>query len=583
MKKSNLLMLCLMLLLTLLCLAACNECTEHTWGTWSTTKEASCTTKGEQQRTCSTCGNVENAAIEMVAHKPTVDSAKIPTETETGLSEGAHCSVCQTVLTPQRVLPVAEVGTSVQSNLFQISDNTINGSVPADSQYFSFDTYFCIDDAASYIIATDEAFSSIVQDNMPALQVGNNVFYIKVLFFNYERVYTLTIKRLSTFSVKFDAGNGKPVQTVTVEEGDTVTPPADPEMQGHTFIGWDYDFSNEITSNVTIVAKWEHTTHIFTAKETTEEYLASAGNCKTLVTYYYKCAYCHEKSTNTYEGTEFGDHNYDGRTCIFCQDTRPYLRDGDYIYFGEYPQTLKAEEVTITDTLDGRGYYLGSDGAYYAKVTATPYGYRLYNSFACGTTIENGKIYYFKVEPIKWRILKENNGTALLLCDSIIANQPYDNDSDGESNNYAESDIRAWLTEQFYETAFDDLQQELILITTVDNSVESTGYNPNPNVCENTRDKIFLLSYAEVKNSDYNFSPNNTSEDTARCMTPSDYSRATGIWMSSTATADWWLRSPYRSNSYSARYVPYNDSGYSFVSVGLSHIGVVPAMQIRLS
>lgn len=48
--------------------------------------------------------------------------------------------------------------------------------------------------------------------------------------------------------------------------------------------------------------------------------------------------------------------------------------EGTIFAFGEYPQALKENDVEITTTVDSRGYYLGSDGAYYAKVTATPAG-----------------------------------------------------------------------------------------------------------------------------------------------------------------------------------------------------------------
>ena len=37
--------------------------------------------------------------------------------------------------------------------------------------------------------------------------------------------------------------------------------------------------------------------------------------------------------------------------------------EGAYVLFGEYPQSLKASDVEITETVDERGYYLGSDGA----------------------------------------------------------------------------------------------------------------------------------------------------------------------------------------------------------------------------
>jgi hypothetical protein len=44
------------------------------------------------------------------------------------------------------------------------------------------------------------------------------------------------------------------------------------------------------------------------------------------------------------------------------------------------------------------------------------------------------------------------------------------------------------------------LQKEIIRITNVDNSLDSTGYTYNPFVCENTNDKVYLLSYKEANN-----------------------------------------------------------------------------------
>ena len=116
-------------------------------------------------------------------------------------------------------------------------------------------------------------------------------------------------------------------------------------------------------------------------------------------------------------------------------DNLAYVRDGEFIYFGEYPQTIKADNVTITETQDDRGHYLGSDGFYYAKVKATPCA--SYYTFSTGEAIDGGKDYYFKVEPIRWRILNEENGEALLLCDNIIDKYIFDD----SSNNYAESQI----------------------------------------------------------------------------------------------------------------------------------------------
>ena len=261
--------------------------------------------------------------------------------------------------------------------------------------------------------------------------------------------------------------------------------------------------------------------------------------------------------------------------------------NGNYILFGQYPQTIKAEDVTITsDTPDEDGYYLGSDGARYAKVVAEPYqsGY----TFSDNSSVTSGNTYYFKVEPIRWRILSESDGNAFILCDSIIANHYYHHTHlsptiDGQTvyaNNYANSDIRAWLNDEFYNTAFGDLQQALIQTTEVDNSAASTGNSSNRYACENTFDKVFLLSYREVITIEYGFESSFTYDDTARRMLMSDFSRATGAYMSTGSGYygnGWWLlRSPGSNYSFGARVVgSYGDAG------GI--IGVVPALNLTLS
>lgn len=66
----------------------------------------------------------------------------------------------------------------------------------------------------------------------------------------------------TTYTVTFDTAGGNTIQNQTVEEGNTITKPSDPTRDGYTFIGWyyndaQYNFSTQVTSNVTLVAKWE--------------------------------------------------------------------------------------------------------------------------------------------------------------------------------------------------------------------------------------------------------------------------------------------------------------------------------------
>ena len=272
-----------------------------------------------------------------------------------------------------------------------------------------------------------------------------------------------------------------------------------------------------------------------------------------------------------------------------------YTREGDYIYFGEYPQTIKSSDVTVGDVADEDGYYLGSDGERYAKVVADPYSSSGY-TFSDGSDVTNGETYYFKVEPIRWRILSESDGSAFILADGIIANHYYHHTTssttiEGETvyaNNYKHSDIRAWLNGEFLNTAFGEVAQSLIETTEVDNSAYSTGSSSNAYACENTFDKVFLLSQREVVNSEYGFASSASTDDTARRMTVSDYARSTGAYMYTNSSyfgcGFWWLRSPSSSGSYSARDVGsdgYAD-GYDIFSVGHDGDGVVPALNITL-
>ena len=267
-----------------------------------------------------------------------------------------------------------------------------------------------------------------------------------------------------------------------------------------------------------------------------------------------------------------------------------YRREGDRIYFGSYPQSLKADDVKITANQDSHGYYLGSDGCYYAAVKAFPNESRY--RFSTGEAITRGAIYYFKVEPIKWRVLSESSGIAFIVCDGIIANHIF---AKNNINNYAESEIRRWLNNEFYNTAFDPLQQGLIETTNVDNSFVSTipdrstekwKIRKNRYACENTFDKVFLLSMQEATSAQYGFAATGVS-DSAKHRQTSDYSRATGAWMMIINNACngqgwWWLRSPAHDLEFNVPGICYDGSAYDRYSVRNTNFGVVPALRIKL-
>ena len=257
--------------------------------------------------------------------------------------------------------------------------------------------------------------------------------------------------------------------------------------------------------------------------------------------------------------------------CSVCDEEVAYYRDGDFLYFGEYPQTIKAHDVTILEEYDNRGYYLGSDGCRYARIIASPSGYDY--TFSTGDCVTTGTVYYFKVEPIRWKIISQKGEDTLILCDNIIANMAYNKDYKGE---YINSDIRSWLNSTFYYNAFSDLQQDIIKITTVDNSLYSAGYEHSTYANDNTEDKIFILSYRDVVDSKYDFDLG---------IQTTDYTRASGINMSTSApnygNGSWWLRSRYIYRSYWSWCVDY-DNSLDYSTIQSNYHGIVPAMWVLI-
>ncbi len=259
---------------------------------------------------------------------------------------------------------------------------------------------------------------------------------------------------------------------------------------------------------------------------------------------------------------------------VYAKWIAPMSWEGRTMLFGEYPQSIKEDHVIISDIADDDGYYLGSDGARYAMHIARPYAENY--TFSSGYPVVSQTVYYFKVEPIRWRILQESDQSLLIVADIILDNQRYD----GSSNNYAESEIRGWLNDTFYTTAFNEVEQANVLTTHVVNTVFSTGYTTNPYVSENTNDKVFLLSYKEATNPNYGLH-----FASARRYFTSDYSRSRGVWMNTSGFygySGWCLRSPSRHHMTNVRSISEGGNHYDVV-VYSTGFGIVPAIRIKPS
>lgn len=78
--------------------------TGHEWGDKKQIREAGCVTTGEVQYTCQNCNEVKTETIPAKGHTPVTDKGVTPTCTQSGLTEGKHCSVCNEVIRKQKKL-----------------------------------------------------------------------------------------------------------------------------------------------------------------------------------------------------------------------------------------------------------------------------------------------------------------------------------------------------------------------------------------------------------------------------------------------------------------------------------------------
>lgn len=291
----------------------------------------------------------------------------------------------------------------------------------------------------------------------------------------------------------------------------------------------------------------------------------------------------------------------------------------DIVTFGTFPQSEKTDNTINVDesnsnTVGSFTYYKGSDNEWYAKIE------------------KNSQVSYYKVEPIKWRVLTENYdhdnnsstpGKKLLLAENILINckyydynYKYQNRTISSAtiyhNNYEHSRIRAYLNglsyqkkesdtasqvtdktlvnKGFFQTAFTQAEQAAIVTTTVVNNAASTNPDGSAEEWNNganqyasntpTNDKIFLLSEQEVTKADYGFEAYSASgAGNTRIRMTTAFAKANGAYQSSTAGYGgfWWLRSPFYFGSDYARYVD-NDGYYRCSYVDSDGHGIVPAL-----
>ncbi|MCI6788328.1 MAG: DUF6273 domain-containing protein [Mollicutes bacterium] len=271
-----------------------------------------------------------------------------------------------------------------------------------------------------------------------------------------------------------------------------------------------------------------------------------------------------------------------------------YDQNNKTITYGIYPQTVVDDMSTIYNlnkikTKQKNGFYLYNDN-YYSKIIATPNSsnYRFNNN----KEIISGEEYWFKCEPIIWNILENNNSNNYsVLSKYILDAQPYydkninlENELLVTPNNYKFSYIRNWLNDSFYNSAF-SLHNKYIMTTLVDNSAKTTEIETNFNICDDTNDKIYLLSYKDYINKDYGFSSSSFPSNTRISIT-TDWARARGAYYNEESyykfNGMYMTRSPknyYENGSWIVGY----DGTLGVANLNLKNKGVRPSMALEIN
>lgn len=348
-----------------------------------------------------------------------------------------------------------------------------------------------------------------------------------------------------------------------------------------------------------------------------------------------------------------GKHSYVCDVCTTCQGINPvkYTRDGDNIYFGYWPQTLERDETVIAklnemagkpplprdkenpfnwESHDGTTYMWQKiviyNGTKYLGVQMNDYrasGVYSLTSYIMKNGYFTSEVYWFKYEPIKWRILTTSGNSAYIMSDIALDSfsiQPnryqgfyneeygvFRTDQNGNmdgtyANNWEYCFLRGWLNETFYNEVFNGLQKEIIKTTHLDNTARSSNPNDYPKYygygenagknkfadqCKDTDDKIFLLSLRDITTTAYGFNKDVLAEDPARNLQATDFAKFHGAPMNTNDKkyVTWYTRSPAPANGNQgyATFVLDRHAKGAIDSIDLvPNGGVVPALWITL-
>ena len=192
--------------------------------------------------------------------------------------------------------------------------------------------------------------------------------------------------------------------------------------------------------------------------------------------------------------------------------------------------------------------------------------------YKVGETIEFGNYPQDKdgtEKPIEWIVMKNEGNQVLLLSKYVLDAKSYNEEL--EAVTWETSDIRQWLNNEFYTTAFNKSEKAKIQTSLIKNEYNSEHGTSGGN---DTEDKVFLLSEKEAETL--------FSNDDERIAKATGYAEKSGAYVNEKKEAVWWLRSPGDDSNVAAEV----DCGGCIYEYGCyvdrSIDGVRPALHLNL-
>ncbi len=174
-----------------------------------------------------------------------------------------------------------------------------------------------------------------------------------------------------------------------------------------------------------------------------------------------------------------------------------------------------------------------------------------------------------ELSPIEWIVLTEKDGYTLLLTDPIIASLGWVT-SGRDDITWAESDLRRWLDQDFFETAFTPEEQAAIAIFDVTQPQNPRYDTP---AGEATQDRVTLLSYQEL----VSLMPTELERKTK----PTPFAAAQGCYLNPDGDSAWWLRSPGPTATVPEHLASWGNLGARTHYIDDNSIGVRPVIWVR--